>query len=103
MAELGVVLLECDPLCLQRGDEVVDVVLRCRRADGREAQGGVDGDIGAVDSVASENSFSNAARSVTSCASSAASIRLRNERWQTPAGAPSRVMWSVRTAPVCGA
>ena len=48
MAELGVVLLDRDALRVQRGDEVIDVVLRRGGPDGREAQRRVDGDVGAV-------------------------------------------------------
>ena len=48
VAELGVVLLDRNALRLQRGDEVVDVVLRRGGPDGREAQRRVDGDVGAV-------------------------------------------------------
>ena len=43
VAELGVVLLEPDPLRLERGDEVVDHFLSRGRADRREAEAGVDG------------------------------------------------------------
>src|SRR5206468_5034249 len=43
VAELRVVLLEDDLLCRKRAREVVEVVLRRRRADRREAEAGIDG------------------------------------------------------------
>ena len=53
--------------------------------------------------AASENSFSKAARKRRPCSESFASIRLRKERWQTGAGIPSRLSWSLSRAPVWGA
>src|SRR5437867_643221 len=47
--ELGVVLLEADPLCVERLREIVDVVLRRGRADRRETETGVDRDELSVD------------------------------------------------------
>ena len=52
---------------------------------------------------ASENSFSNATRSVSPRSARRAIMRFRNVRWQTGAGSPSRPQWSVSTAPVYGA
>ena len=47
--ELGVVLLEHDPLRLERCGELVDVVLRRRRRDRREAERRVDRHVPALD------------------------------------------------------
>ncbi len=47
--ELRVVLLEHDSLCVERLGELVEIVLRRGRADGREAQTGVDRDELTVD------------------------------------------------------
>ena len=48
VAELRVVLLQDDPLGIERAGELLDVALRRRRADRREAQAGVDRDEGSV-------------------------------------------------------
>ena len=47
--ELGVVLLERDRLRVKRRCQVIGVVLRNRRRDGREAEPGVDRHVGAID------------------------------------------------------
>src|SRR5581483_10380323 len=49
VAELGVVLLEHDPLRLERRRQLVDVVLRSRHRDRREAERRVDRNVLAVD------------------------------------------------------
>ncbi len=52
---------------------------------------------------ASVNSFSKAACSTPPQSARRSAWRLRNERWQTGAGAPSRPTWSVSIAPLWGA
>ena len=76
---------------LQRRDERVRVVLRGGRGDRREAQRrSRPARTRRRRARASENSFSNAARSTSPRSASRASMRFRNERWQTGAGSPSR-------------
>ena len=100
VAELGVVLLERDALRVERGDELVDVVLRRGRADRREAERRVDRHVRAVDLRRERELVLERRRAAASPRSaSRASMRFRNERWQTGAGSPSSPTWSVSTAP----
>ena len=105
VAELGVVLLERDPLRVERGDEVVDVVLRRGRPDRREAERpsrparSRRRPLGRERELVLERDAraSGRARPVAPPCASGTSAG-------TPgAGSPSRATWSVSTAPACAA
>ena len=105
VAELGVVLLERDPLGVERRGQVVDVVLgRPSSPIVEKHRPAVDRLVRAVDRAGERELVLERRPACAGRARRAArSIRLRNERWQTAAGIPSSPIMSVSTTPVCGA
>ena len=105
MAEFRIVLLDLDPLRLERRDDVVHDDGGRGHTDRGEAQRLVERREAPRRDLrtASVHSPSKAARSVMPAAAQAAICRLRNERGQASQGAPSSVSMSVVIAAVCGA
>ena len=103
VAELGVVLLEHDPLRLERRHQVVDHVLRRRSCRSSRSTGcGRPARSRRSTARASENSFSNETSMRRPRSARRSHMRFRNERWHTGAGLPSRPIMSTSIAPVRG-